>query len=72
MIISLNDGTSSAYDLHTCYGGHADGDIYVIHAILNDKMPDNHLRVTVLDPIVQLANRIALVSEAQAASFMLE
>lgn len=66
MTISLNDETTSTYDLKTLYGGHADGDMYVIHAILNDTQPNEHLRVTLSDPIARLANLIALVSEEQS------
>lgn len=66
MVITLNDGNTSTYDLKTNYGGHANGDRFVIDAILNKTIIDDHCRTTILDPIVQLANIIALVSEEQA------
>ena len=66
MTIKLNDGTILNYELNTLHGGHADGDQYVVSAILNDEPIDNHFRATIFDPVVQLATIIALVSEEQA------
>ena len=66
MTINLNDGKCFTYDLNTLYGGHADGDMYVVQAILNKTTSNNHFQATITDPVVQLANIIALVSEKQA------
>ncbi|MDE3055117.1 MAG: Gfo/Idh/MocA family oxidoreductase [Verrucomicrobiota bacterium] len=66
MTVTYEDGTCSNIDLHTNYGGHADGDRYVIKTILKEKMSSDHFYVTITDKIVKLANFIALVSEKQA------
>lgn len=65
MTITLQDQTTLTFDLHTLQSDHADGDQYVVHAILHEEMPKNHHKVTFFDPVVQLANEIALISEEQ-------
>lgn len=66
MTITLNDGTHMTYDLQTLHGGHADGDIYVVHAILSTGMSKGHFQVSLSDKVVRLANIMALISEDQA------
>ncbi len=65
MTICIDDGRKIKYDLNTLYGGHADGDKYIVHAILNENLLDNHLSAKIDDSIVILSNILALTSEKQ-------
>ncbi len=65
MKISLHDGTVHEFDLQTNNSDHADGDEYIARAILGIPVKNQYI-ATFDDPIVQLANMMALVSEKQS------
>ena len=66
MAIKYNDKSSYEYDLKTNNSDHADGDLYLVHTILDHPLPKAYHMATIQDPIVKLANKMALVSEEQA------
>lgn len=66
MRITFNDNKTYEYDLKTNNNDHADGDSYIIHAILGYPQPQGYYRATINDPIVKLSNFMALISQEQA------
>ncbi len=65
MVIKYSDGKSYEYELYTNNNDHADGDEHIIRTILGEDLPAGYHMATLEDPVVLLANKMALVSEKQ-------